>query len=209
MLHNRMVIGWSNAFRIRSSVLKLFGYDPVIYSTDQKPFHFDESGSKNQKTLGWTGQQETAIKENHGATRSRWTSNTLCTSDVEKAKQIPFVELMFAGGEKLSTDLQRLVDELRADGHGYLSIVTSDSGSYRTGSVFDYLEKMLDPMVPGRDIRILAMDTYKSHLDDAIKRLGWQRGYIVLYQGGGTTGVGQVNGTDLHQPLSVDYCTKI
>jgi hypothetical protein len=60
VLHNRMVIGWSNAFRIRSSVLKLFGYDPVIYSMDQKPFHFDESGSKNQKTLGWTGQQETA-----------------------------------------------------------------------------------------------------------------------------------------------------
>ncbi len=42
------------------------------------------------------------------------------------------------------------------------------------------------------------MDVAKSHLGDPIIEMAWTRGYLVLYHYGCTTGVAQVNDTDLN-----------
>ena len=206
VLDERMTITWSNILRARTFVLEHFGYEPVIYSFDQKPFHMDESGSKACGTLSWKGEEDVSIKENCAATKSRWTGNTLVISDVALARAIPFAELMFNGGTGVLKNLKTLEDEMHAtNDFNWLSLTTSDSGSYRTEHVIEYLEKLLEPWHEGRRIRILMCDAYAAHLDPAVRRLAWTRGYIVIYQGGGTTGVGQVNDTDLHEKVSDRY----
>ena len=205
VLDERMTISWSNVIKIRTLIKEKFGYDPIIYSFDQKPFHMDESGSKARGTLAFTGSEDVSISENCADTKTRWTGNTLVISDHTKARQIPFAQLMFNGGSGILKDLKKLEDELRACGFHWLSLTVSDTASYRTEHVIDYLEELLDPWTPGRDIRILMCDAYAAHLDPAVRRLAWERGYIVIYQGGGTTGVGQVNDTDLHEKLSELY----
>ena len=188
IMDERMRISWSNLVKVRALILAEFGYDPVIYSFDQKPFHMNEAGCKESKTLSFKNV-ETVCRENHTDTRSRWTGNTLCVNDIELARKIPFAQLMFNGGSGILKDLKELETELRATGYPWLSLTTSDSGSYRIEHVVEYLEELLDEMTPGRRIRILMCDAYKAHLDPAIRRLAWSRGYIVVYQGGGTTGI--------------------
>jgi hypothetical protein len=124
-----------------------------------------------------------------------------------KALQVGDPELMFNGGVGVMKDLKTLQDEMHAtNDFDWLSLTTSDSGSYRSlNHVIEYLEKLLEPMHEGRDIRILMCDAYAAHLDPAVRRLAWTRGYIVIYPGGGTTGVGQVNDTDLHEKVSDRY----
>ena len=200
-----MRISWSNVTRVRALVLEMFGYDPVIYSFDQKPFHMNESGSKNCGSLSFRGASDVPCRENIAETRDRWTGNTLCISDEADARKIPFLEIMFNGGSGILRDLQTLETELRACGFQWLSLTTSDSGSYRAEHVLDYLDKMLEQLTPGRRIRILMCDAYKAHLVEAVRRFAWGRGYVVVYQGGGTTGVGQVNDTDLHETVSANY----
>ena len=205
VLRERQRITWGNVYRFRAAIKTIFGYDPEIWSFDQKPFHHDESGSKDIKTLDVLGAVEVPLRENHAQTRKRWSATTFCLTNVERARQIPFGECLFEGGERVSAGLQKLLEELRASGHEFLHLRTNDSASYRIENILDMLEDALEPMSPGRDWRILMCDAYKAHLDESIKKLAWSRGYIVIYQGGGTTGVGQVNDTDLHEHLSRNY----
>jgi hypothetical protein len=205
VLFERMGITWSNVYKVRLIIWLLFGYDPEMDSFDQKPFHHDEAGSKDRRTLAFRGSGTVSLKENCANTRDRWTANTLCQSDFAETRRIPFAELMFKGGDRVNKDLQAVADELRACGHSDLSITTSDSASYRLEHVLEYLERMLLPWGEGRRWRILMCDAYKAHLDASIKRLAWSRGYVVVYQGGGCTAVGQVNDTDLHEHLSRQY----
>ena len=205
VLCERQRITWSNVYRFRAAIRQIFGYEPEIWSFDQKPFHHDESGSKDQKTLDVVGAAEVPLRENHAETRKRWSATTFCVDRVERARKIPFGECLFSGGEKVSSDLAALLEELRASGHDYLQLRCNDTASYRVEHILDMLEDALEPWAPGRDWRILMCDAYRAHLDESVRRLAWQRGYIVIYQGGGTTGVGQVNDTDLHEFLSRDY----
>jgi hypothetical protein len=79
-----------------------FGYPPEVDFFDEKPFHYNESGSKNQKTLEWKGKQEVELLECPAqATRSRWTACTYATSDSSLNREgtqplrIPPAQLMF------------------------------------------------------------------------------------------------------------------
>ena len=49
------------------------------------------------------------------------------------------------------------------------------------------------------------MDYYKSHLAKRVQETAWSRGYVVLYHYGNTTGIAQVNDTDLHMRLEQLY----
>ena len=51
-----------------------------------------------------------------------------------------------------------------------------------------YLRKVLLPWGPGRKWRLLLVDAFSAHLDDAVARLAWDRGYLVVHIGGGCTG---------------------
>ena len=72
-----------------------------------------------------------------------------------------------------------------------------------------FLRQWLDPFTPERraagDWRILMMDCATSHLDAAVVDFCEERGYVVLYHYGCTTGIAQVNDTDLHGRFSQVY----
>lgn len=127
----------------------------------------------------------------------------MVTSCEQHAQRIPGLELMFkAAGDVLEKKLQTFARSL---GCNWLSVVTGPKGSYREEHVLQYLETHLPPMNPGRRWRLLLLDAYAPQMSDAVRRLCWQRGYIVIIHGGGATGVTQVNDTDLHQHLRKTY----
>ena len=123
-----------------------FGYQPEVDFFDQKPFHMNESGSKGQKTLEWTGAEEVQLLECHGATRSRWTACTYTTSDKNRASRTPPAQLLFKGGEGVRQQLEDILSRLRAGGlYGdldWLSVGTSDSGSYKMQDILKYLDEV-------------------------------------------------------------------
>ena len=83
-----------------------------------------------------------------------------------------------------------------------MSATVGPKGSYREEHVVAYLERWLQPWSEERqaagDWRLMYMDAYKVHLTDRIQELCWSRGYVLLYHYGLTTGIAQVNDTDLH-----------
>ncbi len=51
----------------------------------------------------------------------------------------------------------------------------------------------------------VSCDAYRAHEGRAVLRLAWKHRYVLIFHGGGTTGVAQVNDTQLHGPLSKAY----
>jgi hypothetical protein len=130
----------------------------------------------------------------------------MVTSCEEHAKRIPGLELMFkAAGHLLEAKLQTYI---RNRGCRWLSVVTGPKGSYREEHVLNYLERHLPPLTEGRRWRVILMDAYGPQMSEAVRRLCWSRGYVVIIHGGGATGVTQVNDTDLHQHLRKAYLEK-
>ncbi len=52
------------------------------------------------------------------------------------------------------------------------------------------------------------LDAYKPHLDCKVWQFAFEREYIIIPHGGGTTGIAQVNDTDIHQPFSAEYIAR-
>ena len=212
-MNERMEICWLNLARIIKMCLLFHGYEPILDSRDQTGKHMNECGSKNRKTLAFQGDDEVSLKENHNATRTRWTAFTQCLSSLEELPpgKFPFCELLFIGGPEVLKKLKEELDALRACGVevDWLSVAVSDSGSYRAEHVIDYLEKTLLPWGPGRRWRILMLDAYRAHLVEAVRRLAWSRGYVVIYQGGGCTGISQVNDTDQNETVDENVLCKV
>ncbi len=198
---------WCNSLRIRVLCWLAHGYDPRASGFDQKPFHINESGSKEAKTLSFKGQKEVALKELHGDTRARWTACTMVVSDPAQARAGPHLECLFKGGAGILATLEAAAAGLApADAPARLTVQVSDSGSYRMEHVLTYLDRALARR-PGEphDWRILYCDVYAAHLGDPVSRLAWSHNYVMVIHGGGTTGVAQVNDTHLHQALSREY----
>jgi hypothetical protein len=55
VLLERLEITWLNVFSVRKFIQLHFGYDTVIDNFDQSPFHMDEIGSKQAKSLAIRG----------------------------------------------------------------------------------------------------------------------------------------------------------
>jgi len=204
LLSRRRVL-WSNTLRLRVAASVLLGYDLVADGFDQKSFHMNEAGSKGAKTLATRGVREVSLKELHDATRERWTTNAWTTSCRATALAGPPVELLFKGGEQALANLQR---DLRAEGLGGLPVQTSDSGSYRNTHILTHLETALPRLREAsvsQQWRLLFADAYRAHEHEAVRRLAWERGWVMVFHGGGATGVAQVNDTRLHGRLSQAY----
>ena len=203
VLEERLRIGWTNIIRVRKLIALHFGYDPDLDDVDQTPYHQNEEGSRGSGTLALKGAPIVVLKENHAATRKRWTANTLTTSSVRRARAIPPLEMMFkADGNILETRLQSHIPTNTP----WLTIVTGPKGSYREEHILTYLERALDDWNPDRRWRILLLDCFAPQMSDNVRRLAWQKGYVVCIHGGGVTGVVQPNDTDLHQHLRRLYC---
>ena len=51
----------------------------------------------------------------------------------------------------------------------------------------------------------MLLDAFAPHMTERVRRVAWVRRVVICLHGGGTTSVGQVNDTDLHQPLKKEY----
>ena len=60
-------------------------------------------------------------------------------------------------------------------------------------------------MSPRTRWHILLLDAFAPHMTERVRRIAWARRVVICLHGGGTTSVGQVNDTDLHQPLKKEY----
>ena len=86
-----------------------------------------------------------------------------------------------------------------------VSVAVGPRGSYRHEHVAKYLQRHLPMQSPGRPWRIVLCDVYSANMDDTIAVAATLRGYVLVFHGGGCTGVLQCNGTRLHQRLSARY----
>ena len=96
VLAGRLEIGWLNVFRVKAALLALKGYDPHVENWDQSPFHHNETGSNNTKTLAVAGV-EVPLVELHTATRMRWTANLTTFSDHARLKEHAPLPLLLRG----------------------------------------------------------------------------------------------------------------
>ena len=207
VLVERLRAMWLNLIRVRRLAERLFGNDlsKAIFGIDEKPIHFNEAGSKNMRTLEIAGATAVRLKQNHAATRERASLMTCVTSCPEAASQprrLP-MEVLFKAKSN------RRIRGLEPPGDLNISLQWAEKGSYRQEHILRYLQRWLDPWTPERaaahDYRILFMDVAKSHVADEVLEFAWTRGYVTLLHYGCTTGVCQVNDTDLHADFERVY----
>ena len=68
-----------------------------------------------------------------------------------------------------------------------------------------WLPEWSDEREAARDWRMLYLDAFSAHLTQRVRDLAFERGFVVVYHGGGATGVCQVNDTDLHAAFELRY----
>ena len=194
-----------NVARVRAAAQELLGYDPHILNWDQSPFHHNESGTACTKSLAVKGSVVPLI-EGHDDSKARWTANLCVSSDTEgllQSRQPPPAEFMFRGGDNIKADLEAHL--LQRQYGAWASAATSEKGSYRLHDVVAFLEKHLPMRTGDTQWRILMADDHSPHKADAVRRLAWQRGWVMIVHGGGTTPVAQPVDTDLNQHVKREY----
>ena len=124
------------------------------------------------------------LKELHSATRERRTAQSYCTSDTDRARSGPPLELLFKGGAQIEAKLVAELGRLRASGSlgtlTQVSAATSPTGSYNTADMLRYLDLVLDKWGPDRHWRILLCDAFSAHLSRDVQHFAWARGYLVV-----------------------------
>ena len=90
---------WMTNFKVRALAEACFGKDLPIFGFDQKGLHFNESGSKNIGSLCLRGAPDVPLKENHAATRERFSlMTTVCsTPAAASCHGGPALEVLFKG----------------------------------------------------------------------------------------------------------------
>ena len=170
----------------------------IVDQADQKAWHTNQAGSKLLGTLSIKGVSGVPLKEDHAATRSRQTIFTWCTTNKQMLSEgkVP-LELCY----KFSGPGERVIAGMDLPDGSY-SVRGSASGSYKEVHVFLFLEEHLPIATPERqrsgDWRLFYLDLYAGHMSYRIWSLCWERMYVLLYHGGGCTGLTQLNDVWLH-----------
>ena len=99
VLLGRLRAMWVTNVRLRALALATLKRDLVCEGYDQKGLHMNEGGSKNTGSLSIKGAPEVSLKENHAATRQRFSLMTGVTSSEEDARRLggPPLEILFKG----------------------------------------------------------------------------------------------------------------
>ena len=208
MLQGRLRAMWRNTFVVRFLAQHFLGHDlsQSFWGVDEKPIHFNESGSKNARTLELVGAPEVQLKQNHAATRERVSIMTCVTS--RPGAQLP-LELLFRAQTPFRTSGLKVPADHIAAKNMPVTFQWAPKGSYRQEHLIHYLGHVLDPWTDARaasrDYRVMMMDVARSHVDTEVTDFAWLRGYVVLYHYGHTTGVCQVNDTDCHAAFEREY----
>ena len=164
-----------------------------------------EAGSKCIGTLEIAGALSVKLKSNHAASRERVSIMTWVTSNKHFAtcSKRPPIELLFKAKSS-----RRTASLICPDGTS-VAVTWAPLGSYREENIIAYLRRWLDPWTAERkasgDYRLLYLDVAKCHLGSKVAEVAWERGYVLLYHYGCTTGVAQVNDTDCHAAFESEY----
>ena len=146
------------------------------------------------------------LVEGHADTRERWSGSFTTFSDKDRILrgEIPYVEAMFkSNADRLEL---RVREHIRSRGFGpWLTVATSPKGSYREADILNFLDRHLPALTEGRRWRII-FDDFSAHLTDAVFRLCWLRGYVLIPLGGGVTGTQQTVDLDLNLHVRREYC---
>ena len=147
LLLRRLEAFWITVFRIRALCMEIFGYDPDMENFDQTPYHANESGSQDARTLAVAGEKVPLI-EGHGATRIRWTANLTTFSDAERIERVERpLELRLCGCAECI-------------------------GSYSQDGVLNFLDRHLPqagPQSRARYCRIMFADDFAAHNVDSVR----------------------------------------
>jgi hypothetical protein len=206
-LMRRLRAMWLTNIKVRQLALRCLGNDlsTSIYGIDEKPIHFNESGSKNVRTLEFEGAPAVSLKENHAATRERLSVMTMVTSNegVATCPRRPPLEMLFKARSK------RRTGNIAANPHTNCTVQWAEKGSYKKLQFIEFLRRHLEEWTPERaaqrDYRICYSDVAQSHCGGDVQDFCWTRGYVMLYHYGGTTAVAQVNDTDCHGDFEMVY----
>ena len=207
VLKDRLHIGWANVFRIRKFILDTFGYEPTILNWDQSPYHNNETGSQDKRVLSVKGGCTVPVIEGKDDVRTRWTANLTTISHTRGIMQgqMPPVECLFKAESDGKLKAQ-LAEHIRSRGFpAWFSVACSPRGSYREDDIVDFLNKHLEEWKQGRDWRIILADDFAPHKSANVRRLCWNRGYILVVHGGGATPVVQTVDTDLNEHVRRAY----
>ena len=213
VLKARLARGWLNVYRVRAACLALLKYDPEMENFDESPFHHNETGSQNTRTLTVAGRS-VPLHEAHADTRLRWSANFMTWSDPERVEREgpPPVECMFRAMGGGAHQRPKYEQHILGRGHGsWMSASASRSGSYKVGDVLDFLKRHLPERGTGpqqRAWRILLADDAAAHRDHRVARLAWSRGYVYIVHGGGVTPIVQVVDTHFNQHAKRKYMQK-
>ena len=99
VLERRLRAMWLTNIRVRALATLVFGHDLPMLGFDQKGLHMNETGSKDVRTLCLRGAPVVPLKENHAATRDRFSLMTTVTSCADQAVAAggPALEVLFRG----------------------------------------------------------------------------------------------------------------
>jgi len=131
VLKERLEIFWANLFRLRLLIQHVFGYDPVILNFDQSPFHHNESGAQNKRTLSLRGCT-VPIVEGNTDVKSRWTANlSTCSKFAGGAgAKMPFCEMLFKGATDGIINARLQEFPRRRQFPSWFSVAVAPKGSY-------------------------------------------------------------------------------
>ena len=137
--------------------------------------------------------EDTLIKENHRPSRERVTVFTQVAS-VSKIVLQP--ESIFKGkGVRAKVAVENA------------NFQWSPSGSYRLEHMIKTISNLPNRFNPftQKNFAIYALDDYAVHLVPKVRKVLYERCYILIVMGGGITGFIQANDTDLHRRLKALY----
>ena len=206
-LSQRAKLYWLSTARVRKLIQLAHGYDPVFTNVDQSHFHMNETGSCADNTLVEEGCPTVPLHQKHTATRQRCSLNSVTHSDEDEIRrELPGFEMMFKkeeeAEENVVQDLNAFVVNQNLDFR--VSVVTGTSESYKEEDILEFLEKWLKKWPHGDNRRrweIFVLDAYAPGLTRNCQHKCWERGYVLIWHGGGSSMVTQTNDTDLHQEV--------
>lgn len=97
-----------------------------------------------------------------------------------------------ADGDRILADI---------DAPPWMLVHSAPKGPYRVGHMFDALEWGLEPATCSEESILVMLEWFAAHLCPELQELIAEMGHVVVYHGGGVTGLEQVNDTHLHALL--------
>ena len=150
---------------MRYFILLVFGYDPLLLNFDQSPFHHNETGSQNKRTLAVVGGTVPVVEGNSDV-KSRWTTNLTTQSrypNYDPGNQLsrfpfPSAECVLKAERGGPVDKRLQAFRLSHNFPPWFSVTVEPKGSYREADIIEWLKRHLEPWTPGRDWRIYLCD---------------------------------------------------